>query len=64
MQIDKQRIIELLKSRGDSAKAQQAQTDLPDQVDTDQHSTLLTRLGIDPAELLGGSGGLGKKLGL
>jgi hypothetical protein len=62
MQIDKQQIIEFLKSRGEQDKADQAQSELPDQVDTDQHSDLLGKLGINPAELLGGAGG--GKLGL
>ena len=65
MQIDKQQIIEFLKSRGDQGKADQAQSQLPDQVDTDQHADLLAKFGINPQELLsGGLGGLGGKLGL
>jgi hypothetical protein len=67
MQIDKQQIIGLLKSRGEQDKADQAQSELPDQVDTDQHSDLLGKLGINPADLLGGGGiggGIGDKLGL
>ncbi|MGL5816697.1 MAG: hypothetical protein ACRCYR_03975 [Phycicoccus sp.] len=61
MQIDKQQIIDMLKNRGDDEKANQAQADLPDQVDTDQHSDHLSKLGIDPSDL---AGGLGGKLGL
>ena len=65
MQIDKQQIIEMLKNRGDHDKATQAQSDLPDTVDTDQDSGLLSKFGINPADLLGGSGGgIGDKLGL
>ena len=63
MQIDKQQIIEFLRSRGDHDKAQQAKGELPDHVDTDQHADLLGRFGINPQELLGGAGGLGEKLG-
>ena len=62
MNIDKSQIIELLKSRGDDAKAQQADSELPDQVDTDQHKGLLDSLGIDIGDLakqLPGLGGLG-----
>ena len=62
MQIDKQQILDLLKNRGDQQQAEQAQTELPDQVDTDQHADLLAKFGINPQELL--SGGLGGKLGL
>ena len=64
MQIDKSQILEFLKSRGDNDKAAQAQNELPDQVDTDQHAGLLSQLGINPADLLGKlPGGLGDKLG-
>ena len=63
MQIDKQQIIEFLKSRGDQQQAQQAEGELPDQVDTDQHADLLNRFGVNPQELLGGAGGIGEKLG-
>jgi hypothetical protein len=65
MQIDKAQIISLLQQRGESAKADQAQQELPGQVDTDKHAGLLTKLGINPSDLLGGlGGGLGGKLGL
>jgi hypothetical protein len=69
MQIDKDQIIALLRERGDDSKADQAQQDLPDQVDTDQDGGLLSKLGIDPSDLLGAlggdlGGGLGGKLGL
>lgn len=65
MQIDKQQIIDMLKNRGEQDKADRAQSDLPDQVDTEQHSDKLGALGIDPKDLLGGSGGgIGDKLGL
>lgn len=59
MQIDKKQILELLRSQGQHDKAQQAEGELPDQVDTDQHSGLLERLGINPSQLLGGGLGLG-----
>lgn len=64
MQLDKQQIIDMLKNRGDHDKADQAQADLPDQVDTDQHSDKLSALGVDPKDLMGDAGGLGGKLGL
>jgi hypothetical protein len=62
MQIDKSQILEMLRSRGDEQKAQQAEKELPDKVDTDQHSDLLGKLGVNPQDLLG-KGGLGGKLG-
>jgi hypothetical protein len=64
MQIDKQQILDLLRSTGDTGKAEQAQKDLPDQVDTERDSGLLSNLGIDVNALLNKlPGGLGEKLG-
>lgn len=63
MQIDKSQILEILRSQGDHAQAQQADGELPDQVDTDQHADLLQKFGLNPAELLGGEKGLGGLLG-
>jgi hypothetical protein len=59
MQIDKDQIIDFLRQQGQQDKAEQAQQELPDQVDTDQHADLLSRFNIDPKELLGKLGGLG-----
>jgi hypothetical protein len=63
MQIDKDQLIEMLKSRGEHGKADAA-AELPDKVDTDEHADKLSKLGINPAELLGklpgGLGGLGR----
>lgn len=65
MQIDKDQILQLLRSRGDNDKAQQAEQELPGTVDTDQHAGLLSKLGLDPADLMSklGEGGLGGLLG-
>lgn len=65
MQIDRSQILELLRSLGDHDKASTAEQELPDQVDTDRDSGMLSRLGLDPQELLGklGGGGLGGLLG-
>jgi hypothetical protein len=66
MQIDKDQILQLLRSQGDEQKAQQADEELPAQVDTDEHAGLLSKFGIDPMELIkkfGGGGGLGGLLG-
>ena len=67
MEIPKEQILELLRSRGEDQKAEQAQGELPNQVDPEKHADLLQRLGIDPQELLGnlgGAGGIAGKLGL
>ncbi len=64
MQIDKDTIINFLKDQGQHDKAQQASDQLPDQVDSEQHADLLSKIGVDPNELLGKlPGGLGDKLG-
>ncbi len=60
MQIPRDKIIEIIKSRGNNDEADQAQSELPDQVDTDKNSDLLSKFNIDPKEL---AGGLGGKLG-
>ena len=67
MNIDKDQILELLHSQGKHDEAAQASTDLPAQVDTDDdsHKDLLSKLGVNPSDLigkLGGLGGLGKML--
>ncbi len=54
MQIDKQQVIDMLKKRGDHDQAAQAEQHLPEQVDTDQHADQLSKLGVDPRDLLGG----------
>ncbi|MGY2064140.1 hypothetical protein [Blastococcus sp. SYSU DS0619] len=66
MNIDKGQILQLLRSQGDDAKAQQADQELPGQVDTERDAGLLQKFGIDPTDLvkkLGGGGGLGGLLG-
>ncbi|MFC5262850.1 hypothetical protein ACFPJ1_12110 [Kribbella qitaiheensis] len=60
MKIDKSQIIDMLKNKGDHNSASQAESDLPDQIDTDQDKDKLDKLGIDPKDLLGKlPGGLG-----
>lgn len=53
MKLNKQQILEHLKGQGEDDKAQQAETELPDQVDTEKDQGLLSKFGIDPKELLG-----------
>ena len=64
MQIDKSQILDLLRSQGKHDEAGQAESQLPDQVDTDDdaHKGLLSSLGVDLGSL-GGLGGIGKLLG-
>lgn len=64
MQIDKQQILDLLRGAGDDQKVQQAEQDIPDQVDTDnpEHRNLLERLGVDPSDIISRLGGGGFNL--
>jgi hypothetical protein len=69
MTFDKDTILSFLHSNGQHDQADQAAGELPDQVDTDQHAGLLSKFGINPADLIakftsgGGAGGLGGMLG-
>ncbi len=70
MQIDKAQILDMLRSQGKDTEASQADSELPEQVDTDQHAGILSKFGINPADLLSrfggggaGGGGLGGMLG-
>jgi hypothetical protein len=69
MEIPKDQILALLRDRGQNDQADRASGELPDKVDTDQHSDLLSRFGIDPQELISKYGGqaagnIAGKLGL
>lgn len=57
MQIDKQQIVDHLKGKGDQDKADQAESELPQQVDTDKDQGLLSKFGINPQDLMGKFGG-------
>lgn len=71
MNIDKDTILQMLRGNGQDAQADQAQQELPDQVDTDNDGGLLDKFGINPADLIakftggqdGQGGGLGGMLG-
>ncbi len=63
MMIDKEQILDLLRQQGDEGTAQQAETELPDQIDTENDGGLLEKYGINVQDLIAGggegSGGLG-----
>jgi len=63
MQIDKDMILKLLRSKGDHGNAAQAEQELPDKVDTQNDAGLLGKFGVDPKDLLGKLGGGKGKLG-
>ena len=64
MNIDKDQILQMLRSQGQDDQAKQASSELPDKVDTDNtdHAGMLSKFGIDPSSLSGKLGGLGKAL--
>ncbi len=64
MEIPKDKILDLLKQRGEHDKAQQAEQELPDQVDPEQHRGILAKIGVDPQDVLGKLGGIGERFGL
>ena len=73
MNVDKNQILQLLHSQGQSGQADQANQELPDKVDTDNpdHQNLLQKFGLNPTDLIGkltgggngDSGGLGGAIG-
>lgn len=52
MEVSRDRNLHMLRHRSEDAKAQLAEQQLPDRVDTDQHADQLARIGIDPQEIL------------
>ncbi len=61
MEIPKDKILQMIKSRRGHDEADQAQSELPEQVDPEKDQGLLAKFGIDPKDLIGGIRG---KLGL
>jgi len=68
MQIPKDQIIGLIKNQMGQDKAQEADQQLPGQVDTDnaEHQNLLQKFGVNPQDLIakfmGGGGGGGMNI--
>ena len=57
MQIDKETVLDLLREQGKTDQAQEAEQELPDQVDTERDSGMLERFGINPQDLISRFGG-------
>ena len=64
MEIPKTQILDLLREQGKEDQVGDADRQLPDRVDPEQHGGLLQQFGLDPAEILQklGGGGLGGKI--
>ncbi|MEW6638440.1 MAG: hypothetical protein AB1425_16680 [Actinomycetota bacterium] len=57
MEIPKAMIVERIRSRDGAGKADEADRELPDKLDTDTDAGLLRKYGLDPEELKGQFGG-------
>lgn len=57
MKIDKEQVLQLLREQGQHDQAAQAQQELPDQVDTEEHASVLGKYNLDPGQLIGKFGG-------
>jgi hypothetical protein len=53
MEIPKEKVVQLLRDRGQDQLADQADSHLPDPIDLDQHADLLKQHGLEPQDLLG-----------
>lgn len=64
MRIDKQELVEVLRTEGDNATADRVASSLPDQIDTDQHGEELAKVGLDTTQLMAklAAGGFGGSL--
>ncbi|WNV75544.1 hypothetical protein [Geodermatophilus sp. DSM 44513] len=53
MQIDKVKLVQLLRGEGDNDTAEKVDAQLPDQIDTQRDSDALSAVGLDQATLQG-----------
>jgi hypothetical protein len=56
MEVPRDKVVSLLRDRGQDDIADQAESRLPEQIDLDQHADLLQQHGVEPQELLGDIG--------
>ena len=52
MEIPKDKILDLIREHGNSDQVGQAEQELPDQVDPEQHSGLLQKFGLEPQDVV------------
>lgn len=57
MEIPKDKVLDLLREKGKGDQVDQAQQELPDQVDPEKHAGMLEKFGLSPQELMGKLGG-------
>ena len=64
MQIDKEQLLQVLRTEGDNDTADRVAAELPDQIDTDRDGDALAAVGLDRTQLLAklAAGGLGGTL--
>jgi hypothetical protein len=64
VKLDKQELVRMLRTQGDNDSAEQVESRLPDQIDTDQHADVLDSIGLDRTQLMAklAGGGLGGTL--
>lgn len=53
-EVPKERVLEMLRGRGDHDDSARADLELPHPVDADRDAGLLTKFGVHPPELMGG----------
>lgn len=63
MEIPKAQVLDMIKQKGKGDQADQADKELPDQVDPERDAGMLSKFGVEPKDLLGKVGG-GKIPGL
>lgn len=59
MEIPKEQVLNMIRERGSAGQDEQAQQELPDQVDPERDAGLLQKFGVDPQQLMGMLGGGG-----
>ena len=64
MKLEKQRLLEILRTEGDNDTAQAVESRLPDDIDTDRDADALSDVGLDRTQLMAklAAGGLGTTL--
>ncbi|WP_165947200.1 hypothetical protein [Micromonospora sp. 15K316] len=55
MRVARQKIVSILRQRGQQVRADWVERELPELVDLDEHAGLLATLRLDPADLAGAS---------